>query len=77
MKMCNFRSNTGNALKNVQIFKSSNVVNILRLFASSVSNISAVLLFSVYAMNVAGIIKPTSLVLLPITLTLMELLLSS
>ena len=75
MKIYNFRSNTGNALKNLfSLCFSSNVVNILRLFASSVSNIYAVLLFSVCAMNIAGITKPTSLFLLPITFTLMELL---
>ena len=52
-------------------------MNILRHFASSVLNISAVLLFSVCGLNVAGIGKPISLFLLPITFTLMELLLSS
>ena len=55
MKIYNFRSNTGNALKNLfGLCFSSNVVNLLCHFASSVLNISAVLLFSVCAMNVAG-----------------------
>ena len=61
MQTYNFRSNTGNALKYLfGLCCSSKVVNILRIFASSVSNISAVLLFSVCAKNVAGIAKPTS-----------------
>ena len=64
MKIYNFRLDTGNALKNLFVFCiSSNVVNILRLFVSSVSIIFAILLFSICAINVAGITKPTSLFL--------------
>ena len=78
MKIYNFRSNTGNALNNLfGLCFSSNVVNILCYFASPVSKFSGVLLFSVCAMNFAGITKPVSLFLLPITFILMELLLFS
>ena len=52
-------------------------MNILRYFTSSVSNASVILLFSVRAMNVAGIAKPTSLFLLLTIFNLIELLLSS
>ena len=71
MKIYNFRSNIANALKDLWLMFYV-LVNMLRLFASSVSNISAVLLFSVCVINIAFITKPTSLFLLPITFTLME-----
>ena len=54
--------NTGNFVKTaLGLCLSSSVANILRIFARSLSSISAALLFSLYAICVAGTSKPISL----------------
>ena len=68
--------NTGNFLKTplgLYVLIKIKCCKKFRLFASSLSSIYAALLFSLYAMYVAGTTKPIPLSLLPMISTRMEL----